>query len=172
MLRHEVTENLFGWVAYTLSRSVDARTDDPTEVLNQYDQTNNLIIVASYRIPLFCKREVACAGWEFGGRFRYVTGNPTTPLIHDYDLYRNDANGFSATRGMYRSARLPPFNQLDLRLDKSFVFNRWTLGVYLDVQNVYNAKNTEGTITDYRFRTEYNVPGIPFLPVLGVKGSL
>jgi TonB family protein len=172
MLRQEVTKNLFGWIAYTFSRSVDSRTDAPTEYLDQYDQTHNLIIVASYRIPLFCKREVACAGWEFGGRFRYVTGNPTTPLIHDYDLYRNDANGFSGTYGAYRSSRLPPFHQLDLRLDKNFVFDKWTLGVYLDVQNVYNAKNTEGTITDYRFRTQYQVPGIPFLPILGIKGSL
>jgi hypothetical protein len=172
MLRHEVTANFFGWIAYTFSRSVDARTDAPNEVLDQYDQTHNLIIVASYRVPLFCKREVACSGWEIGGRFRYVTGNPSTPLIHDYDINLNDANAFRSTRGMFRSSRLPAFNQLDLRIDKSFVFDKWTFGLYLDVQNVYNAHNTEGQITDYRFRVEYQVPGLPFLPILGLKASL
>jgi hypothetical protein len=172
MLRHEVTANFFGWISYTFSRSVDARTDNPTEVLNQYDQTHNLIVVASYRVPLFCSREVACSGWEIGGRFRYVTGNPSTPLIHDYDLYVNDSNGFASTRGMFRSSRLPAFHQLDLRIDKSFVFDKWTFGIYLDVQNVYNAHNTEGQLTDYRRRMEFQVPGIPFLPILGLKASL
>jgi hypothetical protein len=29
----------------------------------------------------------------------------------------------------------------------------------------------EARFTDYRFRTEYEVPGIPLLPVVGLKGS-
>jgi TonB family protein len=171
LLRHEVTKNFFGWISYTLSRSVEG-VNGGDVYLGQYDQTHNLIIVGSYRIPLFCSREVACGGWEFGGRFRLVTGNPTTPLMHEYDLYRGDANAFSSMRAPFRSGREPTFHQLDLRIDKNFVFDRWTLGVYLDVQNVYNQKNIEGTITDYRFRQEFVVPGIPILPILGVKASL
>ena len=42
---------------------------------------------------------------------------------------------------------------------------------YLDIQNVYNAENPEAFLSDYRFREEIPVPGVPFLPVLGVKGS-
>ncbi|MBK7860678.1 MAG: TonB family protein [Archangiaceae bacterium] len=171
LLRHEVTKNFFGWVAYTFSRSVEG-VNGGDVYIGPNDQTHNLIVVGSYRIPLFCSREVACGGWEFGGRFRLVSGNPTTPLMHQYDLYRNDANAFSSMRGPFRSARQPTFHQLDLRLDKNFVFDRWTLGLYLDVQNVYNQRNIEGTITDYRARQEYTVPGIPILPILGVKASL
>lgn len=171
LLRHEVTKNFFGWVAYTFSRSEDGKNGGDT-YLNANDQTHNLIVVGSYRIPLFCSREVACGGWEFGGRFRLVSGNPITPLQHQFDLYRSDANNFAAMRGDFRSARRSTFHQLDLRIDKSFVFDKWTLGVYLDVQNVYNARNVEGTITDYRFRQEYDIPGIPILPILGVKASL
>lgn len=171
LLRHEVTKNFFGWLAYTFSRSEDG-VNGGDLVLNANDQTHNLILVGSFRIPLFCSREVACGGWEFGGRFRLVTGNPTTPLMHQYDLYRNDANNFGAMRGEFRSGRRSTFHQLDLRLDKNFVFDRWTFGIYFDVQNVYNAKNVEGTLTDYRFRQEYEVPGIPILPILGIKASL
>jgi len=171
LLRHEVTKNFFGWLAYTWSRTENG--SNGTDVfLSANDQTHNLIIIGSFRIPLFCSREVACGGWEVGGRFRLVSGNPISPLMHERDLYRSDANNFASMRGMFGTARRPTFHQLDFRIDKSFVFDRWTLGVYLDVQNIYNQQNIEGTIVDYRSRQEYPVPGIPILPILGVKASL
>ena len=64
-----------------------------------------------------------------------------------------------------------PSQVLDLRIDKAFTFDKFTFSVFLDVQNVYNQKNVEGTIFDYRFREEFQIAGIPFLPVFGVKGS-
>jgi TonB family protein len=165
LLRHQVTRNFFGWLAYTLSRSETRRTGvdpyRPYEV-TAFDQTHIATAVGSYRLPL---------GFEVGARFRYVTGAPTTPLEHRYDVYGSDSNRFTATRGETFSARERPFHQLDVRVDKSFLMESWTLGVYLDVQNVYNTTNVEARFTDYRFRNEYEVPGIPILPVLGVKGS-
>ncbi len=102
---------------------------------------------------------------------RYVTGRPTTPLQHLFDIYSVDRNRFYGTFGEPNSARLKPFQQLDLRLEKSWLFERWTLAAYIDVQNVYNASNVEATFNDYRFRETFEVPGIPILPVVGVKGS-
>ncbi len=163
LARHEVTKNFFGWVAYTLSRSEDRRAHTTGGYyLNTYDQTHILTVIGSYRLPY---------GFEIGGRFRYVTGRPKSPLIHEADLYNAESNGFSGSFGAYRTARVTDFHQLDIRIDKYFTFERWTLDVYLDVQNVYNRQNTEATIFDYRYRTSYDVPGIPFLPVLGFKAS-
>lgn len=163
LLRHEVTRNFFGWLAYTLNRSEErtAGTDDPY-ILTNWDQTHILAAVASFRLPL---------GFEVGARFRYVTGRPHTPFLHPQDRYGVDGNRFFAAAGPARSARLAAFQQLDLRVDKSFLFRDWTLAVYMDVQNVYNATNTEGLLYDYRFRETVPVPGIPFLPILGLKGS-
>ena len=96
---------------------------------------------------------------------------PTTPLQHTFDDYDVDRNRFYGTYGPTDSTRFKPFQQLDLRLDKNFVFERWTLDAYIDVQNVYNASNVEATFYDYRYRQTFDVPGIPFLPVIGVKGS-
>jgi TonB family protein len=163
MLRHEVTRNFFGWLAYTLSRS-EERTAGTTDsyVLNTYDETHILTAVASYKLPF---------GFDIGARFRYVTGRPKSPLNHSADLYRSDANNFAGTFGDRRSIRVKDFNQLDVRIDKAFTFDKWTLGLFLDIQNIYNAKNVEGAFFDYRFREEFLVPGIPFLPVLGAKAS-
>lgn len=163
MLRHDVTKNFFGWLAYTLSRSEVRRAGSTAGyALSNNDQTHILTLVASYRLPY---------GFELGGRFRYVTGAIKTPITHSYDIYQADSNGYSPTRGELNSVRRPDFHQLDVRIDKSFLFQQWTLNVYLDVQNVYNRANEEASFFDYRFRKEIPVPGIPILPVLGVKGT-
>ena len=163
MLRHDVTRNFFGWLAYTLSRSENRRAQSTRwYVLSGTDQTHILTLVASYRLPF---------GFEIGGRFRYVTGAVKTPTVHDFDLYQADSNSYQPTRGDTNSARRPDFHQLDLRIDKSFLFQSWTLAIYLDVQNVYNRANEEASFFDYRFRQEIPIPGIPLLPVLGVKGT-
>ncbi|QRK04200.1 TonB family protein [Archangium violaceum] len=162
MLRHAVTRNFFGWLAYTLNRSEQRRVGGNDYRLTTFDQTHILTAVASYRLPY---------GFELGARMRYVTGRPTTPLQHVFDVYDVDRNGFEGTYGETNSIRYTPFHQLDLRLEKSWLFQSWTLSAYIDVQNVYNASNVEATFTDYRYRELFEVPGIPILPVLGVKGS-
>jgi hypothetical protein len=164
MLRHEVSKNFFGWIAYTLNRSEERRVDSGIDyVLSAFDQTHILTIVASYKLPY---------GFEIGARFRYVTGRPKTELNHLYDIYQADSNGYSGQFGPARAGRIKDFNQLDIRIDKNFLFQSWTLTAYVDVQNVYNAQNVEASFFDYRFRTEFAVPGIPILPVIGVKASL
>jgi TonB family protein len=71
LLKYRPDEHFFGWLAYTLSRSV--RRDGPgqPEHLFQFDQTHNLTVLGSYRLG---------RGWEFGARFRLVSGNLETPV--------------------------------------------------------------------------------------------
>lgn len=164
MLRHEVSKNFFGWIAYTFNRSEERRAGSTRDyVQSTFDQTHILTMVGSYKLPF---------GFELGARFRFVTGRPKTPLVHRFDIYQADSNGYSAQFGTVNSSRIKDFHQLDVRLDKSFLFEKWTLNIYLDVQNVYNQANVEASFTDYRQRQEYDVPGIPILPVLGIKASL
>ena len=164
MLRHEVSKNFFGWIAYTFNRSEERRAGSGQDyVQSTFDQTHILTAVGSYKLPF---------GFEIGARFRFVTGRPKTPLVHNFDIYQADSNSYSGMFGPRNSTRIKDFHQLDIRLDKNFVFEKWTLNVYVDVQNVYNQANVEASFTDYRQRQEYDVPGIPILPVLGVKASL
>ncbi len=184
MLKKELTDRFSGWLSYTLSHSEDGRggprvtgggfgggggggghgggASRPAYDLSPWDQTHVLTLVGSYRLN---------DGWEVGSRFRFTTGRPTTPLDHQFDLYRADANRYSATPGLPLSIRTQGFHQLDMRVDKSWRFDEWTLGMYLDIQNIYNASNVEAVFNDYRHRQRYEVPGLPFLPVIGLKGS-
>lgn len=82
-------------------------------------------------------------GWDVGVRWRFAGGGPYTPYNVDMSG-RIDA--WEATHqpvldySLQNSGRLPAFHQLDLRVDKTWFFRRWTLGLYLDIQNLYNYK--------------------------------
>ncbi|SEU32160.1 TonB family protein [Stigmatella erecta] len=175
--RTSATDKWHGWLSYTLSRAEDGReeplpiirdsvidggTGDDAYGLSPWDQTHILTLVAGYALG---------NGWELGGRFRFTRGRPVTPLAGGPDRYGADGNFYQPTYGRYFSSRAASFQQLDIRVDKSWRMDRWTLTAYLDVQNLANAKNAEFVFNDYRYREEYEVPGIPLLPVLGVKGS-
>jgi outer membrane receptor for ferrienterochelin and colicin len=82
--------------------------------------------------------------WDIGLKWRYVGGAPYTP----YDLDRSSLIPAWNVQGQgyldysrYNSDRLSAFQQLDLRIDKQYFFKKWSLNVYLDVQNVYNFKS-------------------------------
>jgi hypothetical protein len=175
LLRHELTEHFYGWIAYTLSRSetagnlaegvpmgppsgTDRQGADLTWHPSAFDQTHNLIVVASY----------SRWGWTLGGRYRFVTGVPTTPVAGSF--YDADFGGYTRENGMPGSARMPNFSQLDVRLEHVWTFDAWTLGAYVDVQNVFNSENPEAITYDYRYAQSAPVRGLPIFPILGIRG--
>ena len=125
---------------------------------SEFDQTHNLIVVASY----------SRRGWTLGGRYRYVTGVPTTPVAGSF--YDADFNGYTRENGAPGSARLPSFSQLDVRLEHVWTFDAWTLGAYVDVQNVFNAQNPEAITYDYRYQQSAPIRGLPIFPIAGLRG--
>jgi hypothetical protein len=60
--------------------------------------------------------------------------------------------------------------QLDLRVERRFTFDKWVLGVYIDLLNALNIENAEGQLFDYRSRASAPLRGIPIFPVLGARG--
>ena len=165
LVKYKPDKHFFGWIAYTLSRSV--RRDYPAGVqyLFQYDQTHNLTALGSYRLG---------RGWEFGSRFRLISGNPVTPVIRPPNLpaiYAADAGSYVPLQGQLYSQRLPLFHALDIRVDKRWQFKSWQLGAYLDVYNVYNSPNPEALSYDYRYARSSYQTGLPFLPSIGVRGE-
>ena len=107
-------------------------------------------------------------GLVAGARFRYVTGNPTTPVV---GAVRNSwGQSYEGISGEPNSVRLPDFHQLDLRIDKTFLLQRFRFGLYLEVQNLYNRKNAESLIYGGRqLYQEGRVVGLPVFPNLGLR---
>jgi len=84
--------------------------------------------------------------WSAGLKWRYMGGSPYTP----YDTERSSLKGAWDASGMpylnysaFNTLRLGVFHQLDLRIDKLYFFNKWSLNFYVDIQNLYNFKSDE-----------------------------
>jgi TonB family protein len=160
LVRQEFFKNFFGWVAYTLSRSERIDHSGQPWRIFQYDQTHILTLVASYKLP---------RGFQIGLRFRYVTGNPQTPVLGGY--YDANAGVYRRILGPTYSGRATDFHQLDARFDKTFTFNRWKLSIYVDIQNVYNYQSAEGQRYNFDFTQTQAVAGLPVVPSLGIRGE-
>ena len=154
------TDHLSAQLAYTLSRSERQDRDEAWRLFDR-DQTHVLSAALGYELG---------AGWRAGARFRYVTGNPTTPILGS--VYDAGADLYYPRFGAHNGARDPAFSQLDVRVDKSFEIGSGRLGLYLDIQNVYAAENPEGYTYSYDYREREPTSGSPFFPNLGVRGEL
>ena len=78
--------------------------------------------------------------WQVGIRWSLAGGSPYTP--YDVELSGMKAVWDINRRGLpdydrLNEARLPVFHQLDVRVDKQFNFNKWTMGFFIDLQNAY-----------------------------------
>ena len=173
MLRHNPVGKFFGWISYTLSSAEryavpladDEQRTRPTEADEwrpfEFDQTHILVALAGYNLP---------KDWGVSGRFRYVTGNPTTPLDGGiYDIDRDVYYPIQSGEGL--SERLPSFYSLDLRVDKRWTFKRWWLEAYLDLLNVVRGQNPEQREYNYDYTESAYIRGLPFIPSIGLRAE-
>jgi len=160
-IRPATGRQYFGYLSYTLSRS--ERKDGPLEPwrLFDFDQTHILTAAFVYNFP---------RNWEIGGTFRIVSGNPSTPVIGSiYDVL-NDV--YIPIDGRVNTLRNPLFHQLNVRIQKKWIFDGWKLAVFLDVQNAYNQQSQEGIIYNYDFSQQTPLLGLPIIPSLGIRGEI
>ncbi len=162
MLRHNWTDRFFGWVSYSISRSM--RTDGPGTKYRLFDQdqTHNLVAVASWQ---FYK------GWRLGGRFQLTSGEPVTK--YDRSILNADNGTYVPVYGEddNNASRRPLYHRLDLRLDKEWLLDNWVLHTYAEVQNVYNRSNPVHKVDNYDFTEIEYETDIPILPSIGITAE-
>jgi hypothetical protein len=162
LLRYKPDAHFYGWIAYTLSRS--ERRDSPSQPFYafDYDQTHNLAVVGSWRID---------DHWRVGARFRFTSGNPYTP---------SGPGALDAGSGTYlptptltpNGARLPPFHELDLRVDRTWTLGAARLTAYADIENVYSYAAPIDVAYSFDFTHSQFAQGLPILPSIGLRGEL
>jgi hypothetical protein len=149
-----------GFVSYTLSRSLRSDNGGPWRLFD-YDQTHILTVAANVHLR---------HGWELGGVFRLVSGDPMTPV--NGSVYNANVDLYSPAYGAVNSARNPLYHRLDLRVEKQWHPGRFLLATYLDLQNAYNQKNRETVTYNFDFTQTANVYGLPVIPSIGLRGEL
>ena len=113
--------------------------------------------------------------WGTGCRFRYVTGNPVTPVLSYTEnkyAFDSDKTAYLPVEGVPYSERMGSFIQIDLRVDKKFIMKKWILSTYLDLFNVNYFFYNSPELYDYNFDySERNPVGFIFLPSIGIKAE-
>ena len=147
-----------GWVAYTYGRSY-RRNPVKDDLTHPYvlDQPHSLTVVGTTMLG---------TKWRLGGRMRYTTGNPLTPVAA---AYLDSSGDWVAVDGPLLSQRLPDFVQLDLRIDRTWKRPSGTWNLYIDVQNVINRANPEGVTYNGDFSQRSYTNGLPIFPSIGVE---
>ncbi len=125
--------------SYTFFRSKFTNIDN-RYIPSAWDSKHLLSITASKKFK---------NNWQLGAKWRYVGRLPYTP----YDLEKSEKKSvWAVNNGPYpdysilNGRRNKAFHQLDLRADKYFFFDKWTLMIYLDIQNAYNFKSSSRDI--------------------------
>jgi hypothetical protein len=162
LLRYKPDSRFYGWIAYTLSRS--ERRDSPSQPLYpyDYDQTHNLSVVASWRID---------DHWRVGARFRFTSGDPYT-LQSPGALDASSGTVLPTPALVPNGSRMPPFHQLDLRVDRAWSVGSARVTAYVDIENVYSYQAPIGVNYSFDYTKRELALGLPILPSIGLRGEL
>jgi hypothetical protein len=148
MVRRADQGRFYGWLAYTLSWS-QRQDENGVYGRSDWDQRHILNLVAGRRFD---------GGWTAGARFHFNSGRPV-PIIN--------------TGGSYQE--LPPFYQLDLRVERRVLFDRFLLDVFADFANVTLTRQV--LQLSYGYDASAGMPRIEeqafrlVLPTVGVHGE-
>ncbi len=118
----------------TLYKSEYRANKDADYIPSAWDNRFILNLSGVYDLPKY---------WSIGMKVSAIGGSPYTPYDEDASSLKVvwDAAGrpvYDYTK--YNQSRLDPYYQIDLRVDKNFYFRKWTLGLYVDLQNVTFSK--------------------------------
>ena len=144
LVRRPASERLHGWLSYTLSnnqRALGGGVIGPSD----WDQRHVLNLVLGYR-------------WHnitFGGRAHFNTGRPV--LV-------SNATGETFMR-------VPAFYQVDLRCDRRFVFDRFTLDGYIELVNATLSRQVTGLTQSAPDMAPHQDGFRIVLPTIGMHGE-
>lgn len=139
--QQKLSKRSFGILSYTFYYSEFSGTDGIL-IPAAWDNRHLLSLTYGYKFN---------RNWELGLKFRYQGNAPFTP----FDLEESRLNYLTLGTGVFNfnqtnTLSLNAFNAGDIRIDKKWNYKRFTLDLYLDIQNFYGA--TSYGIPQYTFR--------------------
>lgn len=172
MLRRKLTENIAGWVSYTLSRSVrDIKPEGPSgpilTVPSEIDRPHVLSAVVAVRLPLAIRAS---------SRFVAYTGRPYSRLY---------ASGIIPP---YNAQRLDGFERLDVRLERAWrIGDTGQIALVAEAMNILFSEEAVGVACEWTTppgaaTPDFNAPPTPLngcvqrrigpitIPSVGVEG--
>ena len=178
LYQQKLIKGFYAILAYTLVNS-EFKDKNDNYVPTAWDSKHIVSLTGGKRFK---------SGWEIGFRWLFSGGSPYTPYdIATSSLKQNwDINGIGVRDfSQLNTLREGNFHQLNIRVDKKWFFDKFSLNFYLDLQNAYAFKaqlaptlivetDTEGNYIEdpndpSRYQTKFieNASGI-LQPTLGI----
>ena len=130
LLQQKLYNRLFGLLSYTLVRS-EFGGNNETLAPSSWDYRHLVSLTGGKRLA---------RNWELGFRWLYTGAAPYTPYLLAETLRKTnwDIRPYGIPDySRLNTERISPFHQLDFRVDKKYYFAKWSLNLYLDIQNLY-----------------------------------
>ncbi len=144
--------NFYGIIAYTFGYSKFSNGNEKL-LPSSWDSRHILTLTTG---KYFGKN------WNIGARFRLQSGLPETP----YDLQRsalvsiwNINNGPVQNFAQLNSLRGNVAHQLDIRVEKKWIFSKWQMTAYVDIVNIYGS-NSPSNLPVVNLQRDENYNGI------------
>lgn len=127
---------LYGLVSYTFVVS-EFKDKNNNYIPSTWDNKHLLTITGGKKLQ---------KNWEIGGKFRFVGGSPFTPydlnasaIIDNYNI----SNSGILNYNKLNTERYNNYHQLDVRVDKTWYWEHFSLNFYIDIQNIYGSESTQ-----------------------------
>jgi hypothetical protein len=127
---------LYGLVSYTFVVS-EFKDKNDNFIPSSWDNKHLLTITGGKKLQ---------KNWEIGGKFRFVGGSPFTPydlnasaIIDNYNISNSGILNYNELN----TERYNNYHQLDMRVDKTWYWEHFSLNFYIDIQNIYGSESTQ-----------------------------
>lgn len=164
-LRHRVNEKFFGWLSYAWThREQRTHLDAPYEPYI-FDNTHIVSLVGNYNIS---------PTLEIGAKWQYSSGTSGAHVSEILLIQDPMTRGMQplisniqTEEGTTSLVSLPSYHRLDMRVSKTWTRNRWRIGGFLEILNVYNRKNVIKFYNPAGDDVE-DAPQFPIIPYIGL----
>ncbi|MEM7654670.1 MAG: TonB-dependent receptor [Bacteroidota bacterium] len=130
LLQQRLFRGFYGIVAYTLGWS-EFQDKFGNYVPSSWDSRHIIALTMGKKFK---------GDWEVGAKWRFTSGQPFTPANVELSSLRAvwDVRGAEVPDfNQLNSQRLGNYHQLDIRVDKKWFFEKWSLNLFFDLQNAY-----------------------------------
>lgn len=151
----------FGWLAYTYSDTKFKKEGNP-ELPDPNDVTHILNIVANHKLS---------DTFQIGGRVKYQTGYPTTPVGNVFYQAATDEYYPEVDDSLIFTERVPDTIALTAFAENGFKFENWDMTLRYGVEEYQVNKSSPDIVYNYDYSRLDYAAGIPAIPFIELRGT-
>jgi hypothetical protein len=127
LYQKKLSKDFYAILAYTLFRSEFTGLDPNNYLPSAWDSRHLLTFTGGYQFG---------KNWELSARMRYIGRTPFAEVDVEATNAQNTYPELLIDYSNFGDNRLSAFNQTDVRIDKKWNFKRFSLNVFLEIQNI------------------------------------